>query len=1177
MTNSPRHGPSADEASRGKLWIRIGLVLSAIAVLVAAGGALWAWIFIHERLSPRISQILTDLLDRPIQLGEVERVTLSSIQFGPSAMPATEKDPDEVFAETIQVRFNLLETLLTRDLKLRLELDDVQGYLEQNAARQWTDLEIPEQEQKPFIEFKLSRVEVNNGQLILIPYNQLDAQDDLISLEDIAGTVDFAAYNLPQQEGQELAIEPQEISFDVAAKPTVGGQLDAKGSLLRLPEGVETEEFASGTNANIAVNVQSVRIADFAPLAFSLVETPLPLEIQAGLLSGNVEIEVRPDQPLALTGTAAITNGGVTLEALPQPVTAFNTQMRFDGSEIRLEDTTARYGEIEAAAAGVINLQQGYDLTGQIDSFTVEQVVETLAVELPVEAEGAFTAEVAVTGPLNDPNVIGTIESLGSALIDKVSFSELELAFAFDRPTLTISEFRALPTAGGQLVGRGRYRLGETGELFLQAEGQALPADEIGRAYGLPETVQLGRLAVDAEVSGPLDNLRGAISWQAPAASYPSRGLIELAGDRINFRDTVVQVAGGTISGSGTLANRLWQANLQGQGIQLGQFTNALDGTANGDFQLSGSLDDLSVAGIRAQGDAALQLAAGRLNIDATLANGFWDADVRSSGLALSQFSSALRGNASGQARLSGSIEDFSVAGINGQGDIALQLDSGRLETDARLANGLWNADVRSSGLALSQFSSALRGNASGQLQLSGNVEDLSLAGIRAQGSVALSQGLASFAAYSPQLAQLDQALNATLAWNGQQINIAQASGAGLQASGTITPRLSGVNAPAIASIDLNLRTDSFPLQALPVSLPSVVALGGRADFQGRLSGTPSNLNLVGDLALSDLIVNELAFDPRLSGNISLTNSNQFNLALRGPQDQIQVDYRLSDRNLNFAIALDDASATGRTTDNNLLQVEILNFPLIALNLPPGGIGSLGQVSGQIDQAQLVIDLQSQEFIADLDIARPGVGYISGDRFTGKVTYRDGVAELTGGRLTRSASEYLLSGRYAPGTTPTLLANLKVEQGQIQDILAALQISSLDDLKRGFAPPLGAELSPEQVQNYLTTQPAGSANASLLRQLQRFSEIAALQDIEAEAEDAAPLPPLSELTGTFTGEVQVASSSQTGLDVDFDLVGSNWRWGDDYAADEVVAKTSTQRAFWPLLRLSCALPQMIFL
>ncbi|MFE4106577.1 translocation/assembly module TamB domain-containing protein, partial [Almyronema epifaneia] len=1157
MTNSPQLEPesSHDDSPRRRLWIRVGLFFGAIAVLVATGGALWAWIFVHERLSPRISQILSDLLDRPIQLGEVERVTLSSIRFGPSAAPATETDPDELFVESIVVKFNLLEALLTQDLNLQLELNEVRGYLEQNATRQWTDLELPEREER-LIEIKLTRVSVAEGQLVLVPYNELDAGDDLISLEEIAGVVEFSAYQLPKQEGQEIAIEPQEISFEVAAQPTVGGQLDVKGSFLQLPEGVETEEFAAGVNTNIAVNAQEVRIADFAPLAFSFVRSPLPLEIQAGTVSGSVDIEVRPEAPLKLQGAAEITDGGVALEALPNPIEAIDSQLRFDGSEITLEDTRARYGEIAATAAGVIDLQQGYDLEGSIASFTVDQVVDTFAVDLPIEAEGAFTADVAVTGPLDDPNVTGTIASLGSTLIDRVSFTELGLAFSFDRPVLTISQFQALPTAGGRLVGRGRYRLGEVGELFLQAEGQALPADAIGQAYGLPETVQLGRLAVDAEVTGPINNLRGFVNWQAPGASYPSRGAIEFAGDRINFSDTVVQVAGGTVSGSGTLANRLWQANLRGQGIQLGQFNDTLAGTADGDFLLSGSLDDFSLAGIRAQGEAALQLAAGRLNVDATLANGFWNADLSSRGLALSQFSPNLQGNASGQAQLSGSLDDLSLAGIRGQGDIAVQLDSGRLNAVTRLANGLWSADVRSSGLALSQFSAALRGNASGQLQLSGNVNDFSLAGIQAQGDVALSQGLASFAAYSPQLAELSQPLSATLSWDGRQINIAQASGAGLQASGTITPRLSGANAPAIASIDLNLQTNDYPLQALPLNLPSVVALAGRADFRGRLSGTPSNLNLVGDLALSDFVVNELAFDPRLVGEVSLTNSNQFNLTLLGPEDEIQVDYRLSDRNLNFTVALDEASAVGQTTADNLLRVEIENFPLLALNLPPGGVANIGQVSGRIDEALLTIDLQAQEFVAELNIDRPGLGYITADRFTGRVSYQDGVAQLTAGRLIRGESEYQLTGRYAPGATPTLLADLQVTQGRLQDILAALQITDLADLRRGFRAPLGVELSPEEVERLLATQPAGSANATLLRQIQRLSEIQALQDIAVAEAAAAPFPPLSELEGAFTGDIRLASSAQTGLEVDFDLTGSNWRWGSDYAADEVIAEGS---------------------
>ncbi|MGB3137146.1 MAG: translocation/assembly module TamB domain-containing protein, partial [Nodosilinea sp.] len=89
--------------------------------------------------------------------------------------------------------------------------------------------------------------------------------------------------------------------------------------------------------------------------------------------------------------------------------------------------------------------------------------------------------------------------------------------------------------------------------------------------------------------------------------------------------------------------------------------------------------------------------------------------------------------------------------------------------------------------------------------------------------------------------------------------------------------------------------------------------------------------------------------------------------------------------------------------------------------------------------------------------------------------------------------------------------------------------------------------------------------ASLLNQLRRLAEVQQLQDMLATAAEAAPLPPLEELTGGFSGTVTANGAIPDGLNVDFDLAGANWLWGNPngssgavYRIDEVVAKGSYQ-------------------
>ncbi|MEM6426189.1 MAG: translocation/assembly module TamB domain-containing protein, partial [Cyanobacteria bacterium P01_D01_bin.128] len=694
----------------------------------------------------------------------------------------------------------------------------------------------------------------------------------------------------------------------------------------------------------------------------------------------------------------------------------------------------------------------------------------------------------------------------GNTVIDRVTLADLNLDFSFVDSRLVFDRFSLFPQAGGSLTGQGTFSLGESPSLFLQAEGRDLPANAIGRAYGLPETITLGNVAVDAEVSGPLNNLRGLVNWQAPQGDYPARGEIALSGQQIDFRNTVVQVAGGLVRGEGTLVNGLWNARLNAEGIQLGEFVDRLQGST---------------------GQAA--------------------------------------------AALSGSLDDLSLRGIRGDGTLSAQVAGGTVSGTATLANGNWLTDLQTAGILLSAFNPQLQGRASGDVQLSGSLSDLSLAGIRGSGNIALSQGLASFAGFSPQLERVNSPLTAAIAWDGRQVQVQQATSAGFSANGVLVPRLEGPGAPTLANLDLNLILRDYDLAALP-GPPDGLMLAGRADFTGRLRGSLSNLALNGDAALTNLALNDLTFEERLSGPVTFAAGDRLAVDLTGDRDRLQVSYGFGTNNIAFDVRTAaqtaqgetlDAIATG-TTEGNILQARLQNFPLAALNFPADGIAGYGQVRGVVDQADIAVDisdLSRPEFMGDLALSNPGVGYLGVDNFRGRITYANGTATLVGGNIEQTNSQgqisrYLLTGRYTQGPDPEIAGELEVVQGNLQDVLETAQIFRLTDFGRGLNPPewIENDLSPEAIEAALATEPTGDPNATLLDQIRRLSEILVSQRIEQEQAEAEPLPPLGDLNGAFTGNVRFNGRLRSGLTAAFDFDGQNWQWGDEFAAERVVAR-----------------------
>ncbi|PZO59913.1 MAG: hypothetical protein DCF15_03125, partial [Phormidesmis priestleyi] len=311
---------------------------------------------------------------------------------------------------------------------------------------------------------------------------------------------------------------------------------------------------------------------------------------------------------------------------------------------------------------------------------------------------------------------------------------------------------------------------------------------------------------------------------------------------------------------------------------------------------------------------------------------------------------------------------------------------------------------------------------------------------------------------------------------------------------------------------------------------------------------------------------------------------------------------------LDFDIGWREAFASGQT-EGNLLRVQAGNFPLSALNFPPKGAANIGQLRGSLSTNNLAVNLANQTFEGDLKVAQLGLGYIGAAQLEGKVRYANRLVTLTNGELFLNGDQtaagdrgafqgdlpqitpktpgdfYTLSGRLAlNGPVPVYSASLATQSGNIQNLLTAFSIYRLEDFQRGLIPPDWDTnlLSPDQLNAVLATSSTGCTDSAftdqlplidplvrpttadidncrrdsaLLDQLRRLAEIQAIQariDL-ARADD--PIPPLDELQGLFAGNLQLDGSGSD-FQLDFDLAGANWQWGQNYSAEDVIAKGS---------------------
>ncbi|MCJ8279003.1 MAG: hypothetical protein MJK14_03415, partial [Rivularia sp. ALOHA_DT_140] len=174
MTNSSSIKKRSQSEKPKRLWL---LILSrcglAFGGLLLVGIPLGIWrlqSFIQQDLAPLVEKNLTTIIDRPLDLGEVEGFSLSGVKFGASSIPATANDPDNVKADAIKVGFDPLQLLFNRRLKLDITLVNPVGYVEQEEAGSWIDTNIVLPEEPGPIAIDVDKVRLRNGNIALKPF-----------------------------------------------------------------------------------------------------------------------------------------------------------------------------------------------------------------------------------------------------------------------------------------------------------------------------------------------------------------------------------------------------------------------------------------------------------------------------------------------------------------------------------------------------------------------------------------------------------------------------------------------------------------------------------------------------------------------------------------------------------------------------------------------------------------------------------------------------------------------------------------------------------------------------------------------------------------------------------------------------------------------------------------------
>ncbi|MBW4633953.1 MAG: translocation/assembly module TamB domain-containing protein [Iphinoe sp. HA4291-MV1] len=245
---------------------------------------------------------------------------------------------------------------------------------------------------------------------------------------------------------------------------------------------------------------------------------------------------------------------------------------------------------------------------------------------------------------------------------------------------VNVARVQATPEVGGQITVNGQLQLAPQGRVLFNVQAQNLPGDAIAKAYKSSPNFTIGNVSANAKIFGSLGNLQTVAQVQAPTATYPTAAqvVVNQQGQGILFRDAVVKLAGGTIRGTGQLAQGRWQTFVNAQQIQLSRFAQVppqLQGAlGNAELNLSGTTASFQPSAIQASGQASLNnVAGGMVNLrNVSLNNGRWQAVANVSQVQLNRFSQQLQGRLNSNLRLAGTTQSFALSNIRAAGQVGL-------------------------------------------------------------------------------------------------------------------------------------------------------------------------------------------------------------------------------------------------------------------------------------------------------------------------------------------------------------------------------------------------------------------------------------------------------------------------------------------------------------------------
>ncbi|PZV26361.1 MAG: hypothetical protein DCF12_10090 [Snowella sp.] len=1087
--------------------------MGGVGLLLLGGSIAYGHYFVQTQIAPLVENRLGDLINRPVKIGAVQAVSLHHIRFGQTEFLPTSNDRDRASLEVLEISFNPLQWLLSRKLNLNVTAIQPKAYLEQGKTGNW--LLTPIDKIDPSHPIQLDRLNLEKAQVTVIARNPQGNFKNPVSV--YLNHAKIEAKNQGQQ-----------IGFQLQGNLGKGGQFKLNGF-----------HDLAAIATNLSVQGHNLAINDINNLL------TLPIALNQGNLDSNLDIQVRQERLTSLQGIANLRGVTTNLAVLPQPLRNIQGMLRFKGTKIGFDGIKADLGAIATETGGYVDFQKNYNLTVNTQPIAIAKVIQTFALSKPqITLDGSIESKIRIKGALSHPQITASIQNAGKNLIqiDKFNLKSIKTDLILNDSSIVVSQINAIPQEGGSVTGKGIItgKVQPTGKVALKdfqfnLQGSQLPIQAIAPDYqaNLPTFAVSGQTKISGQ-------------WgQGQSVKAIANLAIPLANGMVRTQDLTYQ------SGN-------WRGEVQVSGVNLASLSLPIQprfrqGSLSGDFTVQGKNHDLNQ--LQILGQATLANAGGIIRAKQfSLIQKQWQANVITDHLnlrrILPRFASS---NLTGQALLTGSLEK-PLDQLQGKGQITVHLPQGQIRaTQVSFDSQGFQAILSPQSVALNPFNANLRGNLDGKIKIQGNLAQWQPHNLQAEGKIKLSQGLPG----------LERPLATRFQWKDDRLILEEVTAKNLIARGSAIASLdslfrSDLSVNLIQAVDLEVKVKNLALARLFQAVsPQKITQTGTVDFDGKVRGSLKNPDIQGNLALQDLTINQIAFDPYLQGKIDKTTAKGLTLELLGKNDQLNLSLDPQFKPVSFNFKRKEMQVTG-DRQQNLLFVTAQQFPLalvkevaIQSSLVTANTDSIkhltpftGDLSGNFR-----INISDSSILGvKVVINKPRYGTLNGDRLLGSLAYRQGVLTVSNSQLSLKNQNYPFQGKVSFNSqNPRFQGEIGLPESNIEEILQTLQIFRLDDLKRGLNLPVYNKAT----DLYDKTNPTqalaevGLPQSSIHTQLSYLSEInAQLKRQRQQRAENSPLPDLDSLRGQVAGKIAVQGEMGGKIETAFNFTGKDWRWAN---------------------------------